>query len=140
MLTVLITTLSCGEDKLREKKRKDKRQQQEVTHKRFALSDGPQERNEQIQPYDHVEEPQMIMPRDELGKHDRKRRVTKDKVDERVAAGPEEKDRGDTRDVLFENGGNADIAPEKQRAADHHKDGDRPFSCGTVEIEGKPRP
>ena len=47
----------------------------------------------------------MIMPRDELGKHDRKRRVTKDKVDERVAAGPEEKDRGDTRDVLFENGG-----------------------------------
>ena len=88
------------------------------------MHDGPQQRDEQIQPHDHVEEPEVIVPRDELRKHDRKRRVTKDKVDERIAARPEEKNRGNACDVLFEDGGDADIAPEKQRAANHHEDGD----------------
>ena len=80
----------------------------------------------------------MIMPRDELGKHDRKRRVTKDKIDERIAARPEEKDCSDARDVLFENGGDADIAPEKQRAADHHKNRNSPADGTVVKVEGLP--
>ena len=136
----LIRNKGEKQGKLGQKKGEDKSEQQEVARKRFILHDRPQQRDQQIQPYDHVEKPQMIMPRDELGKHDRERRVTKDKIDERIAARPEEKDCSDARDVLFEKGGDADIAPEKQRAANHHKDGDRPFSSGTVEIEGKPRP
>ena len=126
--------------KLGEKKGEKKRKQQKVAHERFILYDGPQQRDEQIQPHDHVEKPEVIVPCDKLRKHDRKRRMAKDKVDERIAAGPEEKDRGDARDILFEDGRDADLPPEKQCAADHHKDGDRPFARSAVEIEGEPRP
>ena len=126
------------QSKLGEKKGENKRKQQKVAHERFILYDGPQQRDEQIQPYDHVEKPEVIVPCDELRKHDRKRRVAKDEVDERVAARPGEKDRGDARDVLFEDGIDIGVPPEKQRAADHHKDGDRPANNTAVKVKCQP--
>lgn len=64
--------------KLGEKKGEKKRKQQKVAHERFILYDGPQQRDEQIQPHDHVEKPEVIVPCDELRKHDRKRCMAKD--------------------------------------------------------------
>ena len=80
----------------------------------------------------------MIVPRNELRKRAEKRVAVENKVDQRIGAGPDEEHDGNAQHIFFQNGIHISVPPQKQRTADHHKDGNRPLAQAAVQIESKP--